>query len=113
MRVTAQDVDEFLQSLRIAAANGETVFNRTVYASRFDIRQDEVRTLVNVKLSAVMDFPESDGQYLIQTGEDLGIDYAETPPELNGSVAYKAKLKKIQACCKELGLSLRPGVVDF
>lgn len=113
MHVTCQTIDDFLANLE---AEG-TTFRGIVYTSRTreplgENKRNAVRFMVSFFVSTVVDMGE-DGQYLLDTAEECGIDYEDASQEKVGSLKAESLRSKVRCWCESHGLNLRPGVVDF
>jgi len=115
MRVACPTVDDFLTNL--LAEGSERVYRKVVYVSITKNPVDgnkktAIRWDVNFQTSAIIEL-EDEGQYLLEFGEDCGMDYHEAEPELNGTDHAKKLKNMILAACLENDLVVRPGIIDM
>jgi len=115
MRVTCNDIAEFLKCLE--DEGNERVFQRTVRVSRSrnpldDSKDKAVRFSANIQVSTVIDLGD-DGQYLLEAGEDCGIDYEDSTREMLGTEQMEMLRNRIMVCCDRLGLKVLPGLIDL
>ena len=109
MRVVVQSVEDFLKNLD--GVPPPMIVEKTIWVDRTRQRISETRYSVNLQASCVVDI--KDGQFLLQYGEDCGIDYEDTEPETKGTESAGEKRKRLEEWCKLRGLVVRPGAVDF
>ena len=115
MRVTTTNVDDFLENLR-SEPNG-SVLQNIVYVSisRNPIDGDKrtaARFAVTVQASAVVNLPGDEGQYILEYGETVGVDYEDSTKRHTGSDAAAEIKRKIIEHCDDVGLRVRPGIVE-
>lgn len=112
MRVTCKTVDEFLENL--LSEGGDHVFQKVVRCSttRRPMDLDLVRWQVNFQVSTVIDLNE-DGQYLLEAGEDCGMDYEDADAESKGMDKATSLKNQVGGCCEEMCLRLLPGIIDL
>ncbi|MCK9570092.1 hypothetical protein M0R72_14205 [Candidatus Pacearchaeota archaeon] len=114
MRVVCNTIEDFVENLKIEGGNH--VFQKVVYVtmSKRPLGSDSKRTAVvfavNFQASTVVDLGE--GQYILDFGEDCGMDYMDGDKELNGTDQATRMRGQLQECCESLGLSIRPGIVQ-
>ena len=116
MKVTAQTVDEFLRCL--AAEPEDAVLQKAVRVSvvqRPLDGNDKVRWMITLQASAVVGIieeGEEGGQYLLQVGEECGVDYRDASQETPGTErAYELK-GMIEDYCRGHALRVLPGTID-
>ena len=115
MRVTCGTIDEFIENLK-ALPHG-AVFQKVIYVSRTrnsidGTARNGVRFSVVLQASAVVDLGD-DGQYLLEAGEDCGIDYEDSTQERKGTERASELRQKIKRHCESHGIDVRPGIVDM
>jgi len=113
MRVECYCLDDFLEHLRV---KGSLVYGNVVYVNvntnpLDDNRRNAVRFMVVFQASAVIDLQEG-SQYLLQTGEDCGVDVRDAIPSYEGTEMAKRLRHSLESFCAERGLSLLPGIVS-
>jgi len=109
MRVVVHTVEDFLQNLNGCLPSA--IVEKTIWVDQTRRKVSEARFLVNLQASCVVDI--KDGQFLLQYGEDCGMDYEDSEPELEGTKSAEEKREALNSFCKYRGLSVRPGIVDF
>lgn len=114
MRVTCEDLDSFLENLRLEPpshvlqqAVRVSISHRPLDSSD---KHKAVKFDVVIQASAVVSL-ENGGEYLLDYGENCGIDYRDVSNELTGSLRANALRGKLVECCDDLGLRVRPGIV--
>lgn len=106
MRVICRTVEAFVQNLRV----GEAVLNKTVWVDEVSREVSAHKILHNLQASAVV-YLEGGGEFLLQCGEDVGFDYMDGEPEVEGQKAMSHRKGHLEQCCKDMGLMIRPGIV--
>ena len=117
MRIVCPVIEDFLDTLETEENGTGSIYRKHVHLSRFrqpvdGNSRDAVKFLINMQLSAIIE-TEDGGQYLLQFGEDCGMDYKDSGGAYEGTKVYEKRKKQVVKCCERLGLVLRPGVVDF
>lgn len=114
MRITFNTIYEFLADLRtqVDQQGPDCVFQKCVRLSQStrELDVDGVKHLVNLQVSAITS--DAEGEYLMEAGEDCGTDYLEDPPEKKGSETAAKKKQMITDVCDDLGLRVRPGLIE-
>lgn len=124
MRVTCETVDEFIECLRAECQAHSTIFQDTIRVSicRRPIDKSAREALkfeVVLQASAVV-VVDQESQYLLEVGEYCGKDYADDPPNDEGTQKAKALKEKIEDFAKgwwrqefDSGASLKilPGMI--
>lgn len=120
MKITAQTVDEFLRCLK-AEPSGAVLQNvvRVSVAKRpmdGNSKRDAVKWQVTLQASAVVgiieDGEEQGGQYLLQVGEECGVDYRDASQETPGTERADELRRMIQDYCDGHSLRVLPGTID-
>lgn len=111
MRVTCATVEEFLTNL--GSVQPSDVFQQRVYVSRTPRRVDEAGVKIAVTLHASAVISLEGGEYLLDYGEDCGLDYEDASQQYDGTNAASMRKAAIAAVCERLGLKVMPGVVDY
>lgn len=116
MRVVCSDLDAFLLNLQHEPPSN--IFQHAVHVSTTSRPLDSsdkrkaVKFAITFQASAIINLDDG-GQYMIDYGEDCGVDYRDDSQELVGS-DYAAKLRaKLVEFCDDRGLSIRPGIVEL
>jgi hypothetical protein len=79
--------------------------------SRRPLDKDKTRIEVVLQATAVVDTEEG-GQFLLDVGENMGMDYNDASQEKEGSKAAEKAEEKIIEVCDDLGLMVRPGIIS-
>ena len=106
MRITCHTIEAFIENLKLG-----DVFEHVVWIDRTEREINELKHVVNLQASAVIDF--QDGQALLQYGEDCGVDLLDGVPKMEGSEIAAVKRKKLIEYCDDVGLKVRSGMVDM
>jgi len=115
MRVSCTSVDDFLANLEIegkAHVYREVVHVNICSRPLDGNKRDSAKFEVILQASAVID-TEDGGQFLLEVGENMGIDYNDASQEFAGSEAAGEANKRIYEVCNNLGLMVRPGIISF
>jgi len=112
MRVTCQDIDEFLECL----ANEKDVYRDTIRVSiikrPFDgTKRDAVKFEIILQASAVVTVKDEE-QYLLEVGIYCGMDYLDGKAEEKGSEIAADKKQEIKGYANSRGWKILPGVID-
>jgi len=105
MRVVCRTVDSFVENLHL----GEVV-EKTVWVDDTSREVAEHKILHSLQASAVMRLADG-GELLLQYGEDVGWDFMDGEPELEGTEAANHRKGYLKQCCEDMGLVIRPGIV--
>ncbi|MDO8682502.1 MAG: hypothetical protein Q7N50_03355 [Armatimonadota bacterium] len=105
---------DFFQHLNVVKP--DDIYGRVIYV---DVNrrcidgqgQPKVRWSVVIQASAVV-ASEDGGQYLLQAGEDCGLDYEDASKEHTGTERAKSLREALEDRCVDLKLRLLPGVVS-
>lgn len=108
MRVTCSSVPDFLVNLE----DGLRVLKKTIWLNRERKEIGECKFLVSLQASAVVGL-ESGGEFLLQYGEECGLDFTDGDGQTDGSNIAGIRTKRVHEFCGEHGLKVKPGVVDF
>lgn len=119
MRITCQTLDGFLGDLKtsIDEASPNVVLQRTVRVEVYERSMEEkpvrdsIRVQIVIQASAVVAMGD-DGEYLLQFGQDCGIDYNDGSGEMNGTIKANKLRAKIQEFCDDEGLRIGPGTIE-
>lgn len=116
MRVECSNLSEFIQNLELEKEG--TVYNNVIYVNIIDQpidgdKRDSVRTMVVFRVSTIVNVGDGEGQYLLNSEEECGIDYNDMTQEKNGINAANIILQRLEVYCEEHNLKIRPGIVDF
>ena len=112
MRVSCNNVFDFLDNLKAALASGETLLQNCIRISKDRKVIDEIRSEVVVHLSAVMILPDG-GEYILHAVEPCGTDYGGRQPEMNATKRLTVLDGELDDFCRNANLTIRPGVVDI
>ncbi len=114
MRITCQSIEEFLRCLE--AEPPDAVLQKVVRVSRvfraLDDERPPVKLMVTLQASAVVGIMGEEGQFLLQAGEECGVDYRDSTQEEAGTEKADELRKMIREYCDRHGLEVRPGVID-
>ena len=116
MRVTCNTLNDFITNLRMEPPT--SVLQQTVHVSvterPLDIsdKHKAVKFSIMLQASAVITL-EDGGQYLLEYGEDCGMDYRDSSNELLGTERTNGLRKKLVEFCDDYGLKIRPGIVQI
>ena len=130
MRTVCPTIDDFLENVgrklvnTWSACKGDVdrfkcpVHRKAIYLSRFrtsvgkdDNQHTAVKFKVLLHVSAVIS--DSEGEYLLEAGEDCGIDYEDGSQEFNGTEKADELVAKLKEFCKINKLETRPGSVSY
>jgi hypothetical protein len=116
MKVECHRLDDFLVNVSRELEGKGSVYSGVVYLNVIQTplegtKRDAVRFLVVFRVSTIIDL--ADGQYLLVAEEECGIDYHDASDEKGGTKQAKILEKQLNYFCKNSGLSIRPGTVDF
>ena len=115
MRVTCRNVEEFLADLVLGG--DEKILQNAVRVTTFrnpidGTKRDAVKFSVVLQASAVVLLP-NEGEYLLEVGEDCGVDFVDATQDFEGS-DHAAELKdRIKGFCRTHGLEVRPGLIEI
>jgi len=107
MRIVCVTVEDFVENMK-----KETVFKGRVWVDVVKKRASEGKHLVFFQASCILDMGD-EGQSLLQYGEDCGVDFEDSEPEMEGSETAKRRRMFLSAACSSLEVSIMPGTVDF
>ena len=115
MKIVCSTVEEFLENLN--DENPQSFLRGTIQVSVSrnpldGTKRDAVKFSVNLQASVLVNMPEDEGQYLIEVGEDCGIDYQDASMDLAGSDVAAEKRAQIIEYCEANGLRVRPGMIE-
>ena len=110
MRIECHSIDDFITNLWTEPPGSVMQKQICVDVTSRDV--DGIKFMINIQATAVIDLPDG-GQYLLQAGEDCGIDYRDTTQDYAGSEKMEEQKDKLKNVCEELGLTIRPGVIGF
>lgn len=113
MRVACSTIADFLENLESEPA--DRVLNKVVYASKTcrpvdGTRRDAVKFSVVFQVGAVVKL-EDGGEYLLDGGEDCGMDYHDASQAYGGSERADELRQMVRDVCNRMGLVVRPGLV--
>lgn len=113
MRVICTTLDDFIANLRMEPPSA--VLQQAVRASVSSRpldgdKQKAVKFNVVFQASAVVNLDDG-GQYLLDYGEDCGIDYRDSSQEFVGTQRANELKIKLTEFCDDQGLKIRPGVI--
>jgi len=114
MRVNFNSVDDFI--LDLSREDRERVYQQAVrvQVSKNPIdgnKRDAVKFQVVFQASAVVATADG-GEYIMEVGEDCGIDYRDASNELIGSERADDLRRMVSEFCDHHGLTLRPGMIE-
>jgi hypothetical protein len=115
MRVVCTELNDFITNLQVEPTT--SVLQQVVHISTNRRPLDNldkhkaVRFNVTFHASAVVCLDDG-GQYLLDYGEDCGIDYEDAEKELTGTQHANSLRKKLIEFCDECGLKVRPGIIE-
>jgi hypothetical protein len=116
MRIECQTCDEFMANLKdVPAAD---ILLQTVYVSMTERpldtsdKRQAVSFSITVHASAVVNLADG-GQYMVDYGEDCGLDYRDASKELVGTQTAGRIREKLVSFCDDHGLRVRPGIVQI
>jgi len=112
MRITYKDFDDLFSSLEYSVGRGATVFEN---ALRYDIDRREISEgvlFVTIKAFALIELPDT-SQYLAESFEECGKDYADSDPSNEGMEAALARKQDLQAFAEKNGFTLLPGEINL
>jgi hypothetical protein len=108
MLVTCKSVDDFL-------ANLEQADNLFEDAVRIDVTRrqlDEVRYAVVFQASCVVQTDDG-GEYILQVGEECGVDYEDTTQDFGGTDSAADVRHRVTDFCKSRQFKVLPGTIGF
>ena len=115
MRIVCNTIDELLTNLMIEPPT--SVLQSTVHASTSErpidssSKYDAVKFGITFQVSAVVCLADG-GQYILDYGEDCGIDYRDASQEMIGTARANALRKRLVEFCDDFGLRVRPGIIE-
>lgn len=115
MRVVCRTVEDFLENLRSVPPT--MVLQGIVYVSIHrnpldGTKRNAVKFDVTVQADVVVNLSNDEGQYILQYAEQVGRDYEDGSQERGGSERAEEIKRKIVEHCDDVGLRVRPGVVE-
>ncbi len=115
MRITCQDIHEFLECIEAERPSVcKNILQNTIRISRIRKPIDgEVKFLISIQASTVINLPDDEGQYLLEVGEECGIDYEDASKDMAGSRRATELREMIVEFCRKHGLSVLPGIIDM
>jgi len=119
MRVVCESFEDFLADVQFQIKeNGpKAVADKTIRLSttKHPVGEGEgkeaVRLMVTMHCSAII--VSGEVGYLLEAGEECGIDYNDATQEKNGSKAMGVKVAALGDFCDSAGLVIRPGVIEM
>lgn len=119
MRVTCFSIEEAIE--RLKSDGPSNIFRHEISLSKTkepvdgDRRGERMASKfrVTLHLSAIMNLLPGDGQYLLQCGEECGLDYEDATQEKAGSVYAWEMEVKLRQFATEHGLSVKPGILQI
>lgn len=116
MRVTCTSISDFLETLEQEGVG--KIHRRTIHlnVSRRPLDGTKISAAkfqVTLQATAVIDLGDDDGQYLLDFGELMGIDYEDASQDKSASKAAEKAEERIVNVCTNLGLVVRPGIISF
>lgn len=118
MRVTCENVDEFIECIEAEFLVGGAVFQNAVRVNIShrpadgNARSSVVLFDVVLQASAVM-IVKDGSQYLLECGVGCGRDYNDSTEDKSGSDLAQVRKEKIESFAKRYDLRVLPGVIDF
>lgn len=114
MRIVCHTLDDFLKNLRSTSVHRGVVHANIVSRPWGEERKDKATSFVVVfQASAVLEFPNDQGQALLAFGTETGIDRISQPQSTAGTNLACSLLNKLKMDCDDLGLTVMPGILDF
>lgn len=115
MRVCCDNLDDFITNLKHEPASN--VVRHVVHVSTTMRPLDTSDKRTAVKFSVVFQASvvvnlDDGGQYMLDYGEDCGLDYRDASKDFKGSERAAALRKRLEEFCDDHGLTIRPGVVE-
>lgn len=117
MRVVCDTMDGFIANLAHQMDDeDQSVVRSAVYLSvtRRGLDDQDLRKaakiVIGIHASAVINI--IDGQFLLDYGEDCGVDYHDGTGESGGSARVNQLREQLNLFCKQAKLYLLPGIVD-
>jgi len=108
VRVVCKTIEAFVENLRL----GKPVEN-VVWVDETRREVGEHKILHNLQASAVVRLRDDEGEFLLQYGEDVGFDFTDGEPEMEGTKAVNHRKGYLKQCCEDMGLVVRPGFVTM
>lgn len=112
MRVVCSTLDDFLEDVKCQAQTPDMVLQNCIRVSISKREHGMAKKIVVLQASAVM-LLESGGEYILEVGVECGTDYEDATQEMNGTKESERLKAKINEVCKELGLVVRPGLIQL
>lgn len=110
MRITTSTVDEFVECLD----NAVSIFENTIRVSITRRPQEGGRNAVKfdvvLQASALVTSPE--GEYILEAGEECGIDYNDATQEKQGSSVASKQKQMIVEYAKTKNWKVLPGIIS-
>ncbi len=119
MRVSCETVDDFLECLEDLAKKESAAFENAVRVSvvrnpcEGENKRKAVRFEVFFHASAVVQLKDGESEYLLEAAEFCGIDYHDAEPETKGTQKADLLRERMKKFCKEVNLSVLPGIIDL
>ena len=111
MQITCQSVDDFITCLRADPNVYQKTIRKNVVKRQAGKVELSSKAEVVLQLTAVICLDDGEGQYLLQMGAVMGVDYMDGKKEHEGSDTLGVEMKKIEALAVEMDLRILPGVI--
>ena len=115
MRVICNNLDEFISNLKLEPSSSflQRIVRVSVTERPLDSssKRDAVKFSINFQASAIVCL-EDGGQYLLDFGEDCGLDYRDSSNEPAGTKRAGELRAKLSEFCDDYGLGIRPGIIE-
>lgn len=112
MRIKCSSIDEFVACLTQLKIN-ETLFGNSVRVSRSERERDSVSFHVVIQTSTVVLMGEGGAEYLLEAGEDCGLNFKDSGGRYDGNQKYEMLRGRIRDLCVQRGWEILPGVIDI
>lgn len=107
MRIEHHDITDFLQEIR---EDSKRVVDGIVRIQKCEeSNDDETYVELLLRLTALMQYPDSDGQYLVECRYYCG---NETAHDTAARMKYEDALSATKDVCGSAGLRIRPGAIE-
>jgi len=110
MRVVCDCIKDFIENLE--SEKNEDVVQKTVRVNTTFNERGDVTVGVVIQASTIVNIGD-EGQYLLEVGEDCGIDYNDATQEKKGSERALFLKKMIVNYCEGRGLIVKPGMISI
>lgn len=114
MRIKCDDVGAFLENLKDEKIHRDMVY---VNLNRVPLGEGPPRKAtsfdVYFQASAVIEFDKDEGQAIVECGEHCGVDRETSDGGIEGTNKAMELMNMIQTFCRQLGLTIKPGLLDF